>query len=516
MDQLTSSQSSSGVAASFSTSASAPSTQTAATSFSSSIDTTDSSQNTSSQNTQPVDNPELFNDPFTGVPSSPPDAARLFFLCHCDPRACSYSIPGSLFFLYCYASPWQDDSRRIRKQFPRGTRKFALDCEPNQIISTYTRLFTEWLFSGSAPSSLAKLHRQADGSTSVSFSGKVRACVYILRLYQHRKFSMGRSANQIATVFSQQTTPEVSEESWRNVVMSTEAPEILGKVWRYTYPTPALSRSSLPPSPRRPSTVVQTEPFRGVASLLPDKPEDVPDGWTLWTPTTVPAHQRLARDRAYEMQRLQTLEYDSSKTAMPLHELDAYRMRQASSQSTNSSSPDVLAGAEEEEYYARALSAATALTESSRNQLIQRLPQPPQYNTPAPEDAAAPKRSIGRPRKSTTTAPNKAPARPTRIRLIAPPRPTTPQQAAAFEEAMGDHSPPHAYSAEFPDVQMHEIENPSEQKDSKEFNETKYEIALMDIAMAIRKRRALGMDTRGIGVPGLAEEGVLFNHADWE
>ncbi|CAD0106561.1 unnamed protein product [Aureobasidium uvarum] len=510
MDQSMSSQSSSGVAANSFTSASASSSQTAATSFSGLADTTGSSQHS-----QPVDNSELFNDPFTGVPSSPPDAARLFFLCQSDPRACSYSIPSSLFFLYCYASPWQDDSRKVRKQYPRGARQFILDCERDLRIPTYTRLYTEWLFSGGAPSSLAKLHRHADGSTSVSFSGKVRACIYVFRLYQQRKLPFGRSCNQVASIFGQETTPEVSEEYWNNVVISTEKPEIPCNVWNHVYPTPAVSRSSLPASPRGPSTVVQTEPFRGVVSLLPDLPDDVPDEWTLWTPMTVPAHQSFARKRAYDMQSLKNLECGSSKVAMPLHELDVYRMRQAGSQNTRFSSPDVLAGAEEEEYYAGASSNASALTQISRNQLIQRLPQPPQYNTPAPEDPAAPKRGVGRPRKSTATAPTKAPARPTRLRLIASPRPSTPEQAAAFEEAMDNHSPAYAYSNEFPDVQMHEIEG-SSPPDSKEFNETSYEIALMECSKVVKACKARGLDVYGIGVRRLAEESVLFVRSDWK
>ncbi|KAG9653561.1 hypothetical protein KCU64_g7810, partial [Aureobasidium melanogenum] len=512
MDRLPFSEPSSGVAASSSTSASASSPATAATS--SLIDTIGLPQHN-----QPVAALETFNDPFTGVPSTPSDVSKLFMLCQCEARPCPLSIPGSLFFLYVYAPLWKEESRKFRKQIPQGARNFMLDCESNQKIATYTRLYTEWLFSGGAPPSLARLHRNADGSTGVSFSANVRACIYVLRLYSQRGYPLYRACNQIASIFGQETGFQVSQESWQNVVICTEPTEIPSDVWTCAYPTPAIPRPSSPTDQIDPTTHLQTHHFRGAASLQSSEPSDVPDGWTLWTPVTVSALQRLARQRAYAYQDMQSFGYVNSAAAMPMHEIGIYRAakaRQMGGQNTRFSSPDVLAGAEEE-FEAGAFS-VTGPAQDLRHQLIRRLSQTSQGNTPAPDDLAAPKRGNARSRQSTapTTAPTKPTTRPTRLRLIALHRPSTPEQIAAFEEAMETHSPAHAYNDEFSEPQMQESEDSPESSSSSSSSEASYQLSMTKMSMAKDGLRDAGLDIDGIGMPDLAEERVLFNPKDWE
>ncbi|CAD0086055.1 unnamed protein product [Aureobasidium mustum] len=517
MNRLQFSEHSSGVAASSSASASTSFPATAVTSIPSLDDTTESSQHE-----QPVDALEIFNDPFTGVPSTPCDVSRLFMLCQCEARPCPLSIPASLFFLYVYAPPWQEESRKFRKEIPRGARSFMLDCKDKQKLATYTRLYTEWLFSGGAPPSLAKLHRNADGSTSVSFSDKVRACIYVLRLYRQRGYPLVRSCKQIAAIFGQETSFLVNQESWHNVVIRTEPPEIPENVWDYAYPTLAIPRPPSPKEPRDPTTSVQNQHFRGLASLQSSEPSDIPNGWTLWTPVTVPNLQRVARQKAYLYQCSQNREYVHSVAAMPMRETGFYRAvynGQRGGESTRLPSPDVLAGAENE-VEAGASFNATGPAQDPRHQLIKRLSQTPHNTTPALDDLAATKRGVGRPRQSTAPAPTKATAKPTRIRLIAPRRPSTPEQAAAFEEYMENHSPTYTYDGEDNDEvfeqQMQESEDFPESSSSWSSGEASYQLSMTKMSMAKHELMTAGIDTDGIGMSDLAEERVLFNPKDWE
>lgn len=203
---------------------------------------------------------------------------------------------------------------------------------------------------------------------------------------------------------------------------------------------------------------------------------------------------------------------------MPMHEIGLYRAarsKQISGQATRFSSPDVLAGAEEE-VETGAWYNATGLAQDSRHQLIKRLSQTPQNSTPASDDLAAANRGNARSRQSTTPAPIKATTRPTRIRLIAPHRPSTPEQVAAFEEAMEAHSPTYAYNDEFLEPQMQENENSPESGSSPSSSEAGYQLSMTKLSMAKYELSAAGIDTDGIGMPDLAEERVLFNRKDWE
>ncbi|KAG9688353.1 hypothetical protein KCU95_g9840, partial [Aureobasidium melanogenum] len=513
MDWLPCSDPSSGVAASSSTSFSASSPATTAATSSRLVDTLGPSQHE-----QPVLAPETFSDPFTGVPSAPFDVSRLFMLCQCETRPCPLSIPGSLFFLYVYAPLWKEESRKYKKQIPQGARRFVLDCESNRKLATYTRLYTEWLFSGGAPPSLAKLHRNADGSTSVSFSAKVRACIYVLRLYSQRRYPLYRACNQIASIFGQETSFQVSQESWQNVVIRTEPPEIPSDVWTHAYPTPAIPRPSSPVDQRDSTTLVQTQHFRGAASIQSSEPDDVPNGWTLWTPVTEPTLQRFARHRAYSYQSKRGCEIVHSSVAMPMHEIGIYRAanaRQMSGQSTRSSSPDVLAGAEEE-YEVEARSNATDPAQDPRHQLIKRLSQTPQIGTTSPEDLAATRCGNARSRQPSTPAPTKVITRPTRIRLIAPQRPSTPEQIAAFEEAMETHSPTNTYNDVFSEPQMQGTGDSPESSSSSSSSEASYQLSMTKMSMAKDRLRDAGLGIDGIGMKDLAEERVLFNPKDWE
>lgn len=485
------------VAANSTTSASASSSTTPATSIS-------SQDSGSSQQKHSADAYGLFNDPFTGVPSTRPDVNQLFLILSCEYRPACLSIPASLFFLYFCAPPWKEHRREFKKQIPRGQREFQLSCPNNQKLAAYLRLYTEWLFSGGTPSSLAKLHRHADGSTSVSFSPRVRACIYILRLYRQRGYTLNRACNQITSIFNEQASFEVSEESWQSVVIATEPPEIPSNVWPNAYPTPALPESSLPPLPTGPSTVVQAEPFRGIASLQPSELNDIPEGWTLWTPVTVPQLQLIARHTIYDNKRLQTREYGSSQAAAPSHEYDLYRegqARQPDRRKIRFFSPDVIAGAEEESED-ELMSDEVDVVPNPRMQLVQRLTKARQIEAP----------KTGRSRKSSTPAPTKASTRPTRLRLIAPCRPSTPEQAAAFEESMQSPN----YDDQISEAHAHRAGNSSAPNASLEMNQAKYFLVMAEVQLRKEKLRDAGQGTGGVGSPEMAGEDVLFNPLDWE
>jgi hypothetical protein len=473
-----------------SASASASSTAAATTSFS-------SLHNGPSQPNQPSNTRELFNDPFTGVPSNPPDVDRLFLICQSDARPMTHSIPASLFFIYHYAQPWSQHRRPFRKRSPQGNRRFLLGCPRNQRISTYTRLFTEWLFSGCAPRSLAKFHRHADGSSSVSFSPKVRACIYVLRLYLQRGYTLKGAHEQIASIFASEASFDISKEQWHNVVIRTEPVEIPAKVWQYAFPTPALLEDALPPLPTGPITVVQTQHFRGVASLLPPLPDDVPKEWTHWTPITIPEYQLTARRRAYEYQRFQSLDPVDTSVAAPMHELNLYReihFAPPDRRKIDFFSPDTVCGAEEE---FEQLPDEAEIAQNPRIQFVRRITQARQIEPPRP----------GRPRKSVTPAPTKAAPKQTRLRLIAPHRPSTPEQVAAFEEAM--ESPVH---------HNEELTDPSspERNASSEMNQARYMIVEAESLIKKEELEDAGMDTVGFGRGDTAAERLLFNPLDWE
>jgi hypothetical protein len=456
-----------------------------------------SSHNGPSQPNQSVNTRELFNDPFTGVPSNPLDVDRLFLICHSDARPMPHSIPASLFFIYHYATPWKEHRSSFRQRSPQGPRQFRLNCPPNQVASTYTRLFTEWLFSGCAPSSLAKLHRHADGSSSVSFSPKVRACIYVLRLYSQRGFPLKRACDQIASIFAQDASFEISNESWNNDVLRTEPVEIPAKVWKYAYPTPALPEGALPPLPTGPTTVIQTQHFRGVASLLPPLPGDVPEGWTHWTPITIPEFQVTARRRAYEIQHWQSLDPVDSIFAAPKDELNLYReihFAPPDRRKIDFFSPDTICGAEEE---FEEVPDEAAIAQNPRIQFVRKITQARQLEPP----------ELGRPRKSATPAPTKAAPKQTRLRLIAPHRPSTPEQAAAFEEAM--ESPVH-HNEEFTDTSL------PDRNSSSEMNQARYMIVEAESLIKKEELEDAGMDTEGFGRGDTAAERLLFNPLDWE
>lgn len=203
---------------------------------------------------------------------------------------------------------------------------------------------------------------------------------------------------------------------------------------------------------------------------------------------------------------------------MPMHEIGLYRAarsKQMSGQATRFTSPDVLAGAEEEAE-AGAWYNATGSVQDSRHQLIKRLSQTPQNSTPAPDDLAATNRGNARPRQSAAPAPTKATTRPIRIRLIAPHRPSTPEQVAAFEEAMEAHSPTYAYNDELGEPHMQENEDSLESSSSSSSSEASYQLSMTMMSMAKYGLRDAGLDIDGIGMSDLAEERVLFNPKDWE
>jgi hypothetical protein len=374
---------------------------------------------------------------------------------------------------------------------------------------TYTRLFTEWLFSSCAPSSLAKLHCHADGSASISFSHKVRACIYLLRLYTQRSIRLDRACEEIDKICAQDAGFEVSKVSWHNVVMRTERVEMPTRVWENAYPTPALPESSLPPLPKAPSTVVHTEHFRGVASLLPSLPDDLPEGWTHWTPITVPELQVKARRKIYEAQHLQSLESVDSMIAAPEHELnivdqvrsdhDILKRKKITFFST-----DTVAGAEEE---CDAGANEADVAQNPRIQLVRRLTQACQIIPPEP----------ARSRKSATPASTKSSANrpPVRLRLIAPRRPSTPEQAAAFEETMesDDEEEEEEGIAQCNDPQ---IKSSSERSASSEMNQAKYLIVMAETLIKKEELEDAGMDTEGVGRSDMAGENALFNPLDWE
>ncbi|KAI5209394.1 hypothetical protein E4T39_00750 [Aureobasidium subglaciale] len=457
-----------------------------------------------------TDSSDAFNDPFTGVPSAPTDVSRLFLLCQCYPPACAYSIPGSLFFLYFYAAPWQEES--------------------------------QWLFSGGAPSSLAKLHRNADSSTSVSFSKRVRACLYTIRLYQRRGYSIRQYYPQVVSIFAQQDEAnlEVDQESWLNVILRTEPAEVPDDVWTYAYPTPARQRPTSPqrqPSssvPRASDTTVQTEPFRGLASLRIRNPDDVPHNWSLWTPVTTPGNQKVALERAYKQQRLQSLEHVDSMAAAPTHEMNAYmqaRFKHIGGQHFKLPSPDALAGAEEDDTIGK-VADDVELAQNPRLRLVQGLSHARRTNdTPEPVDTTT-KRSRGRPHKSGTPAIT-ATTKPRTIRLKGPRRPSTPEQATASEEATGNHSPPTPEQAAAFEEAMRNHSPPGHYRQDlidtgnthRRVSELNHRRLRSDVTnqiidtLAERARedlRKAGKNVDGVGSFSAACESTGFNPKDWE
>jgi hypothetical protein len=365
---------------------------------------------------------------------------------------------------------------------------------------TYIRLFTEWLFSGCAPSSLAKLHRHADGSASVSFSHKVRACIYVLRLYTQRKIRLDCACEEIDKICAQDAGFEVSNVSWHNVVMRTERVEMPTRVWENAYPTPALPESSLPPLPKGPSTVVQTGHFRGVASLLPSVPDDVPEGWSHWTPITVPELQLKARRKIYETQHLQSLDTAESEVAAPQHELYIVDQVRADHEILKRKkitffSNDTVAGAEEE------YDIGADVAQNPRIQLVRGLTLAREIIPPEP----------ARSRKSATPASTKSITNrpPIRLRLIAPHRPSTPEQAAAFEEAMESEDEDEIAQCNDP-----QIKSSSERSVSSEMNQARYLIVMAETLIKKEELEDAGMITEGFGRSDLAGENVLFNPLD--
>ena len=261
----------------------------------------------------------------------------------------------------------------------------------------------------------------------------------------------------------------------------------------------------MPPSSRGPTTVVQTEPFRGLVSLLPSEPTDVPEGWTLWTPVTVPEVQRVSRQRAYDNQHLQSLELVDSAVAAPQHQYDIVRAVRAEKKANIGKkidfySPDVITGAEEEVELGT-LSDEVDIAQNPRIQFVKRVSQARPTNLS----------ETGRSRKSSTPAPTKAPTKQTRLRLIAPRRPSTPEQVALFEEAMQS---PAQNDAEITDSHVHQTSPVS--TTSPELNEARYLIVMAQIAKKKEEFRDAGLDPASVGASGLCGEGVLFNPLDWE
>ncbi|THX33584.1 hypothetical protein D6D12_01504 [Aureobasidium pullulans] len=469
----------------------------------------------------------IFNDPFTGIPSAPSDTVRLYMLCRLDPRYTCSSIPGSLLFLFMFAPPWKEDSRPFKAQMPPGLRPFRLRCEyecqpgPKPYChhqnSTYVRLYTEWLFSGGAPASLAKLHRGTNGSTTVSFSAKVRAALYYLRAYWFRQYTLELTMPIISDIFDPtKNVEDPDEEAWCNRIIRTEPSEMPAMVWSHAYPLPKSPTASSLPIGSQPrvsassNAIVQTQPFRGFASLQPTEPNDVPPGWFIWTPPVVPRLPPIARRTAFEYKRLKDLKYVDSVVAAPSHEMHLYW----AARGIRLPSPDATLGAEEEDFEASdAGTDDNHPTQSLRKQLMHRLTQARPTHVAADTDTL--KRARGRPRKSATPAPTLPVAKPTRIRLIAPRRPSTPEQTALFEEAMNDQSPPHAHNDGFDKANM-QYSRVTEQANSHFSHDLQWQMFDLAARRKIDDLSEAYKNVEGVGVLASAYESCLYNPEDFK
>jgi hypothetical protein len=160
------------------------------------------------------------------------------------------------------------------------------------------------------------------------------------------------------------------------------------------------------------------------------------------------------------------------------------------------SSSSAIIGAQEEVELG-SMSKDVAITQNPRIQFVKKVSQARLTNTSAPS----------RSRKSSTPAPAKAPIK---LRLIAPRRPSTPEQVAAFEETM--QSPTHSDEETESHVQQVESPPPVTSLDS----EARYLLVMAEIEKKKEEYREAGMDPTPIGSMHLAGEGSLFNPLDWE
>lgn len=469
-------------------------------------------------NAPPSPSALLFNDSFTGEPSEPIDPVTLLMICFAEPRLCVYTIPGTLFLLYAGLPAYRNDIRELRKQIPSGIQPFKLDCANR--VQTYARLYMQWLLTGGAPSSLAKLHRNSDGSTGVSFSPQVRAAIYQIRLRQVRGGNLKKTWEDIASIFRYTGPINLPEEAFANVVLRSEPVEIPSRLWYLAFPVPVGSGQFVPPAPKAfstpgtPSTVVQNQPFRGVASLLPAPPSDMPPGWYLWTPITDPAIQHMGRQRARAINGFRNQQSVSSFAAAPQFEWPLFFSLQHKPPAQNhhrANSPDAVAGAEEEPTLTKKARGNTTTSQAPRIRLI--APSQPRQTTPAPTGITAAgiaKRPRGRPRN-----PAPIPSTPRRpARRVPPLEPSTPEQAFAFEEFM-DVSPPDTFVDAFIEADGTHI-NMTRYASKVLGSDVRYQL-ITSITENIKKKQAMmGESEKAIGAVELAWETTLYNPLDWE
>lgn len=141
-----------------------------------------------------------------------------------------------------------------------------------------------------------------------------------------------------------------------------------------------------------------------------------------------------------------------------------------------------------------------AITQNPRIQFVKKVSQARLINTPG----------TGRSRESSTPAPVKAPAKaPIKLRLIAPRRPSTPEQVAAFEETM--QSPTHSDEETESHVQL-----PESPPGLAASSEARYLLVMAEIEKKKQEYIKAGMDPTVIGSMHLAGEASLFNPLDWE
>lgn len=392
---------------------------------------------------------------------------------------CTYSIPGTLYLLHFILPEYRDLIKPMTELIPRGNPKFDFSVESKS--GFYQRLYTQWLFSGGAPATLAKLHKNADGSTTVSFSERVRAAIYIVRFSTTSGRGLSWACQQALQCFNEHiNNPHVSDDNWQSTVLDTERAErhpsldsntLLELPARSAFVIPTTQH---PSTTARPDVIVRNTPFRGTASTAN---RDISDGWASWTPVVHPDDKRLAGVRLQRVQARKARDILDPVAAAPRHEYNKYFSSRVLDSPPRASLPQIIQkvartnASQSSQGRGRIIAPtrrppslvsqpAATTNDSQLKQADATLMPPPERPAvpklriklpPSKRSASSPiasthpeKRPRGRPRKSqSTNAPSLPPTpnRPDLPPLLSPLRQSTPEEASLFVSSMEAASP---------------------------------------------------------------------------
>jgi hypothetical protein len=352
---------------------------------------------------------------------------------------------------------------------------------------------------------------------------------------------MNRSFQRIHQVITSSDPIVLDEDKWERVVMATEPIETPHRA--DAYPTTLRPDSSLAATPilsQTPTTIIQTEPFRGHLSLAPTAPQHVPADYFIWTPITNSNLQRFARNQAKTRQRLQRQNFVDGSVAGPNHDLYLGARYEPSKSHdpcavletrrhllAEAAMPSHKPGTQMPGHLAayRRVARLTAPRTRARSRARLGHGRPrgmnpnPVRNRPRSSTLALARGSRGRTRMSsplpttpTATTTNQTPER---LSHIPPPEPSTPEQAFAFDEAMDDYSSDEACAKELAKVEER-YRHTAHAADSLQNAAFKYEYIQVMMEAEQRKCDRLRGDHLGIGSHAISGENIGFNALDWE